>query len=139
VSVDLSPFLTTAANEDRQGMHTTAAVSRISAAVQRSQRSHAQDADNVMSPPASSSGSRDDELLPYRRVDTVPIFRKLPPRLQSLVCSTDEGCHVLTKVLLASPIARLMVFVWLSVLHVWMLIFMKGNSAEHHLILSHTP
>ena len=81
-----------------------------------------------LSPHASSGASQsDEELIAWRRIDTVTFVRQLSPRLQGALVTVDEGCHVVAKCLLAVPAGRLGMTAWLLVVHLWFL-----ASLQHH-------
>lgn len=75
---------------------------------------------------AASEDSNPDNFT-WRPISTVPIFRQLPPRLQSACSDVDQSCTVLTRYFLEVPGARMGVIAWLVFVHVWWL-FLVGAS-----------
>jgi colicin import membrane protein len=121
VAVDMAPLL-----GDARGVATGGAPLRTGV-VQR--RDGARDAAGApASPHASSDASQgDEELLAFRRAETVPFVRQLPARAQAVVAGIDEGCYIVAKGLLMVPAARLGVSAWLCLMHLWLLASLQAH------------
>lgn len=62
-----------------------------------------------------------DTTMTWRPLRTIPMFRKLPPRLQSILGQADDAALVAGNAITETPALRVGAVAWVLVLHAWIM------------------